>query len=112
MKKISSKNTSKNSKKRKKRRISIYGDELEEEIKPLFEINKDLVFSNIAEMIATSVLEKIILNAFVEIRKKKFVFLNGHSMLKLFIKRNKFFAFFISSLLRKRKFFPFRSRIQ
>ena len=36
MKKISSKNTSKNSKKRKKRRISIYGDELEEEIKPLF----------------------------------------------------------------------------
>ena len=77
MKKISSKNISKNSKKRKKRRISIYGDELEEEIKPLFEINKDLVFSNIAEMIATSVLEKIILNAFVEIRKKNLYSLMG-----------------------------------
>ena len=77
MKKISSKNISKNSKKRKKRRISIYGDELEEEIKPLFEINKDLLFSNIAEMIATSVLEKIILNAFVEIRKKNLYSLMG-----------------------------------
>ena len=69
MKKISSKNISKSPKKMKKRRISIYGDELEEEIKPLFEINKDLVFSNIAEIIATNIVEKIILNAFFEIRK-------------------------------------------
>ena len=77
MKKISSKNISKSPKKRKKRRISIYGDELEEEIKPLFEINKDLVFSNIAEIIATNIVEKIILNAFVEIRKKNLYSLMG-----------------------------------
>ena len=77
MKKISSKNISKSPKKRKKRRISIYGDELEEEIKPLFEINKDLVFSNIAEIIATNIVEKIILNAFVEIRKKNIYSLIG-----------------------------------
>ena len=77
MKKISSKNISKSPKKRKKRRISIYGDELEEEIKPLFEINKDLVFSNIAEIIATNIVEKIIINAFVEIRKKNLYSLMG-----------------------------------
>ena len=87
----------KNNKKRKKRRVSysVYGDDIEierlkvkekvkkqrekerkKEIPKKFEINKDLIFNNNAEIIAKNILEKIIINVFIEIKLK-----NLHSLL-------------------------------
>ena len=67
----------KNTKKRKKRRLSVYADEVEEETKPKFPINKDLVFSNNAEIVAKNILEKSMLNAFIEIKLKNIYSLMG-----------------------------------
>ena len=57
-------------KKGKKRKLSINGDKAEEEMKSKFEINKDYGFTNYSEMIAKNIVEKIMINVFIEINAK------------------------------------------
>ena len=67
----------KKTKNKKKEKISLKEEQLPKDLGPNFDINKDLVFSNISELIAKYIFEKIMTNVLIEINLKNTYSLMG-----------------------------------